>query len=206
MKPSYATIILLVMAFLTSCASKTENFDVVKTFELSEFDKPISSFLVLGTGKDPSINLTFETLLVTALTQQGVKAHSATKNLDEGVAMSESTARKLVEKLNVDAVLVTRLVATRIETETNEKRTELIVEKADDNLSDFLMAEYKVAHTESTVVKLGTALLATDLYTIKEGERVWSVESTSVTKPNAAQILADSVSKIVKQLRQDGIL
>lgn len=180
---------------------------MIKTFEAKNFKKPVGSFLVIGTGKDKTANLKFEMLLSNTLKENGVQAHSALLNLEKGTKLTKESAIALTEKLGTDAVLVTRLLGSKLEIEKTEKRTEVKITRPQfEKLSEFFVYEYTQIQTEQELDITATVVLATDLFTTANEGRVLSMESISFNKKNADAIIGETIEEIVTLLKRDNII
>jgi hypothetical protein len=197
---------LLFAIFITSC-STIKAPEIIKTYEAKSFKKPVNSFLVIGVGKDKEANIKFEALLSDTLKNNGVEAHSAALNLDKGVKLSKESAIALTKRLGVEAVLVTRLLGSKLEIEKIEKRTEVKIERPQfEKLSEFFVYEYTQIQTEQDLDITATVVIATDLFTTADEGRVLSMESTSFDKNNAEVIIEETIREIVSQLKRDNIV
>jgi hypothetical protein len=201
-----AIVIALIALLMTACSS-TKAPEMIKTFEISNFPKPVKSFLVIGAGTDEEANSQFETLLVTELKKRGVESYGAKLALDKGTELSKESAIALVKKLDVEGVIVTRLLGTRLEIEKTEKRTEVKVKRPQfESLTDFFVYEYTDIHVEQEFDIAATAVLATDLFSVTNQGRVMSMQSTSFDKNDAESIIKETISEIVNQLKRDNVI
>jgi hypothetical protein len=209
MRKSRITSIIPILSFLfiIGGCSTTKAPDMFKTFEISEFKKPIGSFLVIGSGEDEQANKKFEKLLKDALLKENVRAISARESIAKGERLTKESAIALVDKLNVESVIVTRLLGTRLDIEKTEKRTEVKIQRPQfESLTDFFVYEYTDVQVEQDFDVTATAVLATDLFLVANSGRVLSMQSTSFDKKSADAIIEETVEEVVAQLKRDNVL
>lgn len=201
------TLLCISVGLLISSCSTIKGPEIVTKYEAKDYAKPINSFLVIGVGKDKDANKQFERLLVKELETQGVKAFSSIQKLPDGQKLSKESATEMVKKLNVQGILVTRLLGSKLEIEQTEKRTEVKIERPQfEKFPDFFVYEYTQIHSEKEFDISATVVLATDLFTSLDGSRVLSLESTSFNKKDAEPIISETITGVVSQLKRDKVI
>jgi hypothetical protein len=177
------------------------------TFVSESLPKNIKSFLVLGLGEKRANSMEFEQEFINALQNQGVTAYSVHKEIGRKQEITKASVIALVKKLNVEAVLVTRL--KDVELEINEQRvskTKTIQKPQFRRLTDIFVYEYEEIETERDMGLAETVTLTTEVYSTTSGGLIAELETKSFEKTEKGQVESESISKIVTFLKSNRIL
>ena len=162
--------------------------------------------LVLGVGKDRSGVEQFESMLVDALLAQGIKAQTVTTHADLSKRPDREFVTSIAKAFKADGVLVTRLKAIDSEALIKAPNVsgESIAEKR--KFRDVFTGIANSRSENEELVLQFSAFMSTELYVLSDGKMIWSLDTSSSSYDNRRDILQESVTAIVKQLRQDHLL
>ena len=137
-----------------------------------------------------------------------VIALSASSALPNRVVTKENIINIVLEN-DIDSVIVARLIATKKESVTTEKKSELIFEQpSPEKLSEAVVINYQHVASERVTDTTATVLLSADLYsTDRESDnRVWGIQFLVEDKKSQSEILDNAVDLISKKLAADGLI
>jgi hypothetical protein len=162
---------------LSACASGPQ-ITTVQELQQSA-DAPYDNILVVSLFESFDTRRYLEKEIVELLTAQGVKAVASTTLMDTRTPVTRATFLAMVEKLDSDAVLVTQLVSLNTDAklkDMNPRSTHNFRSTYYYNVWSVELTEY----VEPQSMELSHALvLSTQLYSVRNKEPVWAIESKS---------------------------
>lgn len=193
---------------LTACASTS----VTQVKKLApEADVPYDNVLVISLFKSFDARRILEKELVNALEKRGVTAVASTSRMDSRTPATRETFLAMVEDLGSDAVLVTQLVSLDSEAKLKDMRPESTYNLRQTyyfNVWNVELTEY----AEPQGLDLKHSLrLATQVYSAKQLEAVWAIESqteilSAFDRRGDLSFVADEARAIVSHVSRDGLL
>lgn len=197
----------LIMA-LGACAGTT----VTRVQELSESaDAPYDNVLVISLFKSFDARRYLEDAIVKELEARGVRAVASTSLMNTKTPVTRETFVTMVERLDMDAVLVTQLVSAASKAKETDRRPEStynITSTGYYNVWNVELTEYvEPASLEFThLVAMGT-----QVYSVASLEPVWAIEThTKIVKDfdrrGDMSAINDEASTIARYLSRDGLL
>ncbi len=209
----YAVLVLLSTAILFACSTTTTT--VRKIYENPDFDgAPFSQFLIVGISENRDSRRHYETMMVSALADHGIKAVASTRVMKPGVPMDQHTVAAAAKESGSDAVLVARLKSAQTEAQIVKGPTSVKIQPNSGNPINFSDYDYEpmqfrynyetMQNPDSLEIER-TVVVATDVYEVASGEKVWGVESTTFDKKGMHQLIDSESSAVVRQLKRDGL-
>ena len=200
-----ATTIVLV-GVLTACATSTARTSIDRVAKAPDLKSaPYANLLIVGVGPRANLAREFELVLAGLITEGDTRA-TAYHRLASRADVSEDKIRELVERQGADAVLVTTLRHVDSEVRMRGARTELKAEPIGGSLVDFFRYDYKEYSTAPSADLKYNVQLVTDVFDAKSGDRVYTIESTTLQAETAYEIIDAESEAIAKQLREDDML
>jgi hypothetical protein len=169
---------------------------------------PVSRVLIIGVNDNQNAAENFEFRLTMALKAAKVEAFSL-RDVTDGKIPTKALAIETINRLNIDGVIVTRLIATQKNTKTTEQRSETVFEQpSPESLSNALVLNYKHTALETVVDTKATVLMSSDMYTTESenDNRTWGIQFILKDKETRASVLQDAVELIVDKMKRDGIV
>ena len=168
----------------------------------SRLGKPVSNVLVIGVTDREAVRRSFESKFVKQLEAAGVKAFSSADVLsipaDKKLAKEEIMAA--VNKVNADAVIVTRLIGVNKEEAYNPPVTYYR------NYYGYYGYGYDYIQQPGYYSTYTLVLLETNLYDAKSEKLIWSGQSETWNPESEKQISDEVIGAITKDLREKGLI
>ncbi len=166
---------------------------------------PYGNVLVLTVAKSRSNARQFQNELSAAIATAATNAtpiHVENDSAD----LSEADVRAIVQKLGADAVVVTSVKQADIGTAVEESRVEVKQSRKSDTLVDFFRYDYKDVETQAIVRLNYNVTLTTDVYDTATGDKVYTIESTTVDAETSFDVILQESAAIAKQLRKGRLI
>jgi hypothetical protein len=191
---------------LGACASTGDR--IVKIYEdRAALAGPYTRILVVGAHAETATRRTFEDSVVRALAAVGTEARSSLAVMDAAQDIDRESVIAAVRETAADAVLVTRVVDIKTQSEIDQGQTQAeVARKSDVPLADFFRYEYVESADAMTVTTVRTVILETDVYDAASEKKVWGVESTSFDKQTAYGVIDGVARAITAELARDGLI
>ncbi len=184
-----AFIILLI----TSCATT----DLTSVWRDSSYSGHFKKVLVIGVAKDRGIRRLFEREFVHQLKSRGVEAVSSFTLIPFDKMMNKGTIISKIKDLNVDAVIITRLVGKKTERKRNPGGYT--------NMYNYYSKSYREAY-QSEYVTREVFVLETNLYETGTEKLVWSAISDSFIKEGRHKSIISFSKIIIDKLSKEGLI
>jgi len=185
---------------------------ITTTQELSESaDAPYKNILVIMLHSSFDVRRILEDEVVALLSEQGTKAVASTSKMNTKTPVTRQTFLAMVEEIGADGVVITRLVSLQSEGEMvdmNPQATYNFRPTYYYNVWSVDLEEY----VEPQAAKFEHSLvLATQLYSVKDKEPVWAIESKSkisqgIDEVKGYSVIMDEAKAISTHLSRDGLI
>ena len=194
----------LAVAILTvACAPASTT--IKRIYENTDHTGPFERFLVVGVSEDRVTRGRFERAMVAALAEQDISANPSGRIMGSEAPVNRKTVAAAAGETRSDIVLVARLRSVKTEALKVEGRSGVKVTRKDDTLADFFRYDYEeIADPERFKVS-STVVVATDAYAVESGEKIWTVESTTMNEGEVRDLIDSMSHSIVRQLQRDGL-
>jgi len=174
-------------------------------------DVPYQNILVVALLSTFDARKGLENAVVKDLTSRGIKAVASTSMMTTKTPITKSTFVAMVDELGSDGLLVSHLVAAESKVrakDANPQRTINVRPTYYFNVWNVQVTEY----VEPTFVGVEASfVLATEMYSVRDQEAVWAIESNSdfvqeITEPRPYLVYIDEAQKIVGHMASDGVI
>ena len=174
-------------------------------------DAPYDNVLVISLFKSYDARIYLEKEIVKQLKAKGVDAVASTSLMDSRTPATRETFVAMVDSLNSDAVLVTRLVSFDTTAKVKDARPETTYNVR----STYYYNVWSVEMTEYTgpqSLQLNHDIaLATQLYSVAKQEPVWAIETRTKISLDSNErgdlsMITEEAKVVTSHLSRDGLL
>ena len=202
----------LIFACLALGLSACAGTQVTKVQTLSpSADAPYDNILVIALFESYDARVYLEKEIVAELAKLGVTAVASTSRMTPKVPANRETFLAMVDELDSDAVLVTRLVEHDADAKVKDMRPESTYNVRPTYYYNVWNVELKEYVEPQYIEFKHKIVLATQLYSASKREPVWAIETNSkivdtFDRPGGATIIHDEARAITSHLSRDGAL
>ena len=204
--------LLFIMGFallmLTSCASTS----LLHVWKDDAYSGEIKRVLIIGVTKKDNIKRSFEDEFVSQFKAKGVDAVAAFRVLPSKKKLDKDEIRAKVKELDIDTVLVTRLVDRKTLETYIPTRVE-VIERGPyfgpdyyHNLHGYYGQSFDIITTPGYTLVEKYIILETNLYDAKTDEIFWSVSSETYLGEPSNRLIKSLIKKLVENLTELKIL
>ena len=199
-----ATLALCASLFFFSCSTTK----ITKTWKDDGYKgAPFSVLFVIGVAKKETTRRSFENMFVEKLQAAGVQAVASSSVMESNQKIEKGAILAAIEKLDIDAVLITRLVSLK----EKEIRSPSTSEQGrPDDYQGRYYTDYSIAYGSShepaqytTSVRVG---LETKLYDVKTEQLIWAATSKSANPKSQIKLFDAVIEALVRDLKKNKLL
>ena len=168
---------------------------------------PFSDFFVIGVAKEKNTRRSFENKFVEKLQATGVQAVASSSVMEPDQKIEKKAILAAIEKLDIDAVLVTRLVSLKEEEIRSPSTSEY---GRPDDYQGTYYSDYSIAYGRmnqpaqyTTSVRVG---LETKLYDVGTEKLIWAVLSKSANPKSKMKLFDAVIEALVRDLKKNKLL
>jgi hypothetical protein len=205
----FRILIIATALFLAACSAGPQ---ITRVQDLSETaDAPYDNVLIVSLFESFDARRYFENDIVKELEQRGVRAVASTSLMDTKTPVTRQTFLSMVDSLDSDAVLVTQLVNLQSASKMQDARPETTYIFRPTYYYDVWSVE-QTEYIEPQHLELTHNIaLATQLFSVRDLQPVWAIESkTKVVRNNDrfgdGSVIAAEAKAIADHLSRDGLL
>jgi len=193
----FCSLLILFLLTLAGCSSKATitDFWLDESYDGRQFGK----ILVIGAAEKITFRNLFEGELVNQLRSQGIDAFPSYEVLPYNNMLTRETVLSLVEKSDIDSVLITSLV------ERSKKTVYYSLDSG--NPYVYYTGIYNTIRSpgRSASYDIEILFLKTNLYDVKSEKLIWSMTSESEYKYNIKSINS-AIELVINKLQKDGLI
>ena len=202
-KPLNFLAAALVLSLLASC-SNTKITSV--WMDQKKAGTSYNDILVIGIAEEQHNRRLFEEEFTAQLIAAGIESEVSYKMLPEGVSITRETVSEAIEGKNIDAVIVTHLVAVKEETVYRQNMDYRPTYGYYNGLYSYYPHVHTYVHNPGYYTTHDVVMLETNLYEVKSEELVWSAQSRSFAPESAKEVIDDLVKLVIKDLKEKGLI
>ena len=165
-----------------------------------------NDILVIGIGEEEHNRRLFEEELTSQLKAAGIESEVSYRMLPQGVSINRDTVAAAIEGKNIDAVIVTHLVAVEEETVYRQNMDYRPTYGYYNDLYSYYPRVHTYVHTPGYYTTHEVVKLETNLYEVKSEDLVWSAQSRSFAPESAKEIVDDLIRLVIKDLKEKGLI
>ncbi len=203
-----ANSLILTCALVSACAGSTQMTATWhdEAYKRRSFDR----ILVVGVTDDQFRRRGFESAVVNALAGKRTEAVSSIEIMDADTALSDASLDAAGDKIQADAVLITRLTNTTVKAKQIDSRVNVQAQAKGGNIVDFFRYDYKDIENPGYLQAKISFVLSSNLYETAGGTLVYSIETVTSDKNTdyntvVFDIIENTSVKIAQRLRRDGL-
>ena len=203
-----ANSLILTCALVSACAGSTQMTATWhdEAYKRRSFDR----ILVVGVTDDQFRRRGFESAVVNALAGKRTEAVSSIEIMDADTALSDASVDAAGDKIQADAVLITRLTNTTVKAKQIDSRVNVQAQAKGGNIVDFFRYDYKDVEDPGYLQAKISFVLSSNLYETAGGTLVYSIETVTSDKNTdyntvVFDIIENTSVKIAQRLRRDGL-
>ena len=203
-----ANSLILTCALVSACAGSTQMTATWhdEAYKRRSFDR----ILVVGVTDDQFRRRGFESAVVDALAGKRTEAVSSIEIMDADTALSDASVDAAGDKIQADAVLITRLTNTTVKAKQIDSRVNVQAQAKGGNIVDFFRYDYKDVEDPGYLQAKISFVLSSNLYETAGGTLVYSIETVTSDKNTdyntvVFDIIENTSVKIGQRLRRDGL-
>lgn len=203
-----ANSLILTCALVSACAGSTQMTATWhdEAYKRRSFDR----ILVVGVTDDQFRRRGFESAVVNALAGKRTEAVSSIEIMDADTALSDASLDAAGDKIQADAVLITRLTNTTVTAKQIDSRVDVQAQAKGGNIVDFFRYDYKDVEDPGYLQAKISFVLSSNLYETAGGTLVYSIETVTSDKNTdyntvVFDIIENTSVKIAQRLRRDGL-
>ena len=204
--------ILLLIGITVALAACSTGPQITRTQELAETaDVPYKKILVITLLSSFDSRRFVEDAIVSQLEELGTEAVRSTSLMDTRTPLIRATFEEMVENLDADAVLVTQLVSLRSEGTFVDMSPEATVNLRPTSYWNVFSVDTTEYVEPQGVEFEHTLSLLTELYSVRNKETVWGIQSRSnftlgFDRMRDFSVVVDEAKAIARYLSRDGVI
>jgi hypothetical protein len=165
-----------------------------------------NDILIIGIAEEEHNRRLFEEEFANQLRTAGIESEVSYVILPQGTDINRDTVASAIEGKEIDAVIVTHLVAVEEETVYRQNMDYRPTYGYYDGLYSYYphvntYVQQPGYYTTHDVVKLET-----NLYEVASEDLVWSAQSRSFAPESAKEVIDDLVKLVIKDLQEKGLI
>ena len=199
-----ATLALFASLLFSSCSTTK----ITETWKDDGYQgAPFSDLFVIGVAKKETTRRSFENMFVEKLKAVGVQAVASSSVMESNQKIEKEAILAAIEKLDIDAVLITRLVSLK----EKEIRSPSTSEQGrPDDYQGGYYTDYSTAYGSSlqpaeytTSVRVG---LETKLYDVETEKLIWTARSKTANPKSNIKLFDAVIEALVRDLKKNKLL
>lgn len=208
MKSTRALPFLAVLLLLTACASTTKQASWTNP---QYSGGKVGAVFIIGTARSELNRRLFEDELARQLQARGVRGITSYQHLDSDQLDDRAATEAKVEALGADAVIVAKVVGTRVDTVVNPGRTYVLggspyyPRHFNDYWYDYYRSSYRVIHSPATITDVEVYTVETNLYGTDQG-MIWTMQSETIAGGQIDRTIRDFVRIVIDDLAANGLI
>lgn len=185
---------------VTSCA----NTKITSVWmDQSKQGTSYKDILVIGIAEEQHNRRLYEEQFTSQLSAIGIESEVSYKILPEGTSINRDTVAEAIKGKEIDAVIVTHLVAVDEETVYRQPTTTYRPTYGHYNgLYSYYPHVNTYVHEPGYYTKHDVVKLETNLYEVESESLVWSAQSRSFAPESAKEVIDDLVKLVIKDLKE----
>jgi hypothetical protein len=199
-----ALLVLSCALFLGSCSSGTQ-----LTVEWKDADHVgrVQNVMVIGVAERMVVRRAFEDELAKQLLENGATASSSARVLPADTKIEKEVIKAEIERLNLDAVLVTRLLDVEETTEYVPGTTTMVyTQPYYRGMYPYYHTVYEAVHTPGYTIESTVVTLETNLYDAGREALIWSAQSETFDPGSVESAIKEVAKTIVEGMVARGLI
>lgn len=197
MRTARFAILLVTISALVACATTVTPATVIRT-RYNPDQEGFSRFLVISVAGDYATRASFERQLAAEITSDRVTASPYYTIIGRNPQVTRDFIDNAITVRGFDAVLLTR--------QQGQEQESFAPGRPVGNQLDLFSFDYPEFNRDVQIRQAQAITFSTEVYSTAERRKVWSINTLSVDKSTAEELIAEQVFTIAAQLDEDGLL
>jgi hypothetical protein len=173
----------------------------------AEYVGRVQSVMVIGVAERMVMRRAFEDELSRQLLEKGATASSSARVLPPNTKIEEQAIKAEIARLNLDAVLVTRLLDVEKTTEYVPGTTTMVYSQPYyRGMYPYYHTVYEEVHTPGYTIENTVVTLETNLYDARRETLIWSAQSETFDPGSAESAIKEVAQVIVESMVARGLI
>lgn len=199
------TIFLAVISF-TIVSSCTNTKITSVWMDSKKAGTTFNDFLIIGIAEEEHNRRLFEEHFTSQLNAAGVESEVSYTLLPKGTVINRDTVTAAIKGKEIDAVIVTHMVAVEKETVYRQSMDYRPAYGYYDGLYSYYPHVNSYVHQPGYYTTHDVVKLETNLYEVASEELVWSAQSRSFAPESAKEVVDELVKLVIKDLDEKGLI
>ena len=165
-----------------------------------------NDILVIGIAEEEHNRRLFEEQFANQLRAAGVESEVSYTILPQGIDINRDTVASAIEGKDIDAVIVTHLVAVEEETVYRQNMDYRPSYGYYNGLYSYYPHVHNYVHQPGYYTTHEVVKLETNLYEVTSEDLVWSAQSRSFAPESAKEVIDELVNLVIKDLQEKGLI
>lgn len=197
--------ILITYLFVAAACSSPGR--TVSTFEGPAYQGPaFRNILVIGVAGSYNNRATYERTLAKDIASGGASATAYYTLVKMDAPIDRPTIEKLVDEGNYDAVLITRVLNSDVDSAMKVGTSSAKKIRKDGSAANLFRYDYEELNDPVVLTMEMSVAIASELFSVESREMVWSVESTVANEAGVEVLVVDASRIVAARLRKDGLI
>jgi hypothetical protein len=189
------TIICLILVLLTACATAPIPSTIIQTLHDTSISRaPFANVLIIGVAGDFESRALFERQIVAHLAD----ATGNASVIGRRPLFMRTAMETAINSRNFDAVLFVR--------EKGQEREGFAPGLPVASGFDLFNYDYPELNDSISIEQAATITLVTELYSVAERKKIWSIDSLSFDNTTATELVNEQAAMIAQEIIKDGLL
>jgi len=199
---------LVLLAFFSLFIISCTNTKITQSWVEPDYKKTYNDLLIIGIGESEQNRRAYESYFVEELMSRGAEAVASYKLIKSDEKIDRDTVAKAIKGLNIDAVLVTHLVA--VDEETVYRPSMDYMPMYGGGYYGGLYSYYP--HVNTYVHRPGyyttheTYTLESSLYDVESEELIWSARTRTFSPESIDEVIVDLTKLLINDLNDKKLI
>lgn len=197
MQSARFALLLVTTSMLAGCAAPVTSATVIRTRYNPDLEG-FTRFLVISVAGDYATRASFERQLAAEMTSARVTASPYYTIIGRNPQVTRAFIDDAIRVRGFDAVLLTR--------QQGQEQESTAPGRPIGNALDLFNHDYPEFNRDVQIRQAAAITFSTEVYSAADRRKVWSINTLSVDKSTAEELIAEQVFTIASQLEEDGVL
>ena len=192
-------VFCLALLLMTACATAPIPSTVIQTLhDTSASRAPFTNVLVISVAGDYESRALLERQFVSHLAESVGQASPYFTVIGRRPQFTRTAMETAISSRNFDSILFVR--------EKEQEREELAPGRPVGSAFDLFGFDYPELNGGASIEQAAAITFVTELYSVAERKKVWSIDSLSFDKMTATELINEQAAMIAQKFLQDGLL
>jgi hypothetical protein len=189
--------VLTMLLFLAGCATSPDPATVIRTVYDPNQDG-FGNFLVISVAGDFASRAAFERELSAEISSGNVNAAPYFTVIGRNARLSRAYILDAIRVRQFDGVIFTRL--------KGQEQEDLAPNRPVGAALDLFGYDYDELNRDVAIQQARAITFVTEVYSTATQKKIWAIETLSIGKDTAAELISEQAFTVAEQLREDDLL